>query len=647
MPAGTDPVGLAAFVTRWAPLLDGASEPIVVVRAENFRPMYANDAALLAFGERLKSRVDEALDRRVRDRLVHAGLWGGVDLLGWTMHALAISDPPADSEGYLLHWTPDVTLRRPHADTLRRLVDLSSDALIGVEASGRIVYRNSRARGMFHKEILGLRAPDALPQGALLALGGGSPEPEPAEDASGRERALQWVGLALGGDALPAVAIGRDVTEVHLATARLANRVKRLEAMHTISRALARGEPPGSLAAMAASRLGEVVPLRALSLYQLSGDRGEADELRLVGLYTWEGGRGRELSETLPLDEHPAVSAVRRQATELISTTGPEAARWPLLTTLAQQGVRGVAAVPLIDEARVLGVIWLASGRSAGFNADDIGAAQELGDLLVNAIVRARLQDRIAGYTRELEARVEARTSELRTTQQQLVVAARLSSIGELSAGVAHELNQPLNVISGYLELLQEGDMSPDEATHAVDVMSKAADRMASLVRHLRDFSRAGVETLRGVDLRQVIDMARELTARATRTPVSVLWERPPDPVTVLGDPGRLEQLFINLIANAMQATEAAGRAHVSVRIARGPDELAVEVIDQGRGVPQHLRSRIFEPFFTTKERGQGTGLGLSISAKIASEHQGRLQVDDAPGGGAIFRVILPGYRVG
>lgn len=529
--------------------------------------------------------------------------------------------------------------------TLQRVLELSAELLIGVDEEGRIAYRNPAARAHFPREILGLLARDALSYAALEALCGGEPEAEEIAVPGAAPRALLWRGLSLGEGPLPTLIVGRDVTEVHRATTRLANRVKRLEAMHAISLALGQGESLPELYTMALARLAEVVPLSSGALYRLTGDHGEPDEARLVGLVAWIDGEERTLDETHPLDSHPAKEAVSARAPVQMSTSDSSALAWPLLQLLSRQGSRSVAAVPLLEESRVLGVLWLGTARGAGFSVEDLDAAQELAGLLVNAMVRQRLQDRITGYTRDLEARVEARTSELRSTREQLLAAARLSSIGELSAGVAHELNQPLNIITGYIELLQEGDMSPEESSRALEVMARAAERMTSLVRHLRDFSRAGVETLRGVDLRQVVDMARELTARATRRPILVVWERPDAPLTVLGDPGRLEQLFINLLANAMQATEAQGGEQVRVRVRQAGEDLCVEVEDQGPGVPAHLRKRVFEPFFTTKERGQGTGLGLSISAKIVAEHQGRIEVDDGERG-AIFRVVLPSYRL-
>ena len=647
------PEAMAAFLSRWTPLMDGGLEPVVVVWADTQSVAYSNEAARAAFVDP-GAAAAQALHGGAMRAVMEQGFWRGRDA-ALNAEVTALSVPGAHVgfegggvEGVALTWTPEAPIQRPLPGTLRRLVDLASDLLVGVDEAGRVVYRNSRARGFFPGEILGIRARDALQRASIEALRGATPAPEETVDASGARRFLLWSALPLSGQpgALPAVAVGRDVTDVTVTTARLGNRVQRLEAMHAISLALGRGEPTEGLHAMAFQRLSEVIPLVHGALYQLSG-HGEGDEARLSGLYLWDRGVGRPLDEAMALSRHPASEALRQMAPTQHPTAGPAAVTWPQLRSLGRQGITAALAVPLLDEGRGFGVLWLGTSRTVGFSADDVEAASEVAGLLVNAMVRARLQDRIAGYTRELEARVEARTSELKSTQAQLLAAARLSSIGEMSAGVAHELNQPLNVIGGYVELLQEGDLGAEESEKALGVIASATDRMASLVRHLRDFSRAGVETLRGVDLRGVVDMARELTSRATKRPIRLVWERPDHAVTVLGDPGRLEQLFINLIANAMQATEANGGDRVIVRVVELGGDLAVDVVDQGGGVPEHLRARIFEPFFTTKDRGQGTGLGLSISAKIASEHQGRIEVLDGPGGGSVFRVVLPQYRRG
>jgi signal transduction histidine kinase len=169
--------------------------------------------------------------------------------------------------------------------------------------------------------------------------------------------------------------------------------------------------------------------------------------------------------------------------------------------------------------------------------------------------------------------------------------------------------------------------------------MDRAVGRMTTMVDNLRNFSRGGGPMLAPVELGEVARMAVELTAGSQRHGVMV---DSVDGAIVLGDPTRLEQVVINLVANALQAE--GDPVVVKVRYLDA-DRAFLEVTDHGPGVPSHLRDRIFDAFFTTKPPGQGTGLGLSISARIVQEHGGRIEVDDNPGGGARFRIVLPLHR--
>jgi len=237
----------------------------------------------------------------------------------------------------------------------------------------------------------------------------------------------------------------------------------------------------------------------------------------------------------------------------------------------------------------------------------------------------------------ELEIAALKRT--LERTQDQLVQAAKLASLGELSAGLLHELNQPLNVLGGYVEILREGKLAEGSHTRALDVMERAVDRMVRMVEHLRTFSRGGRPTVAVVDVAAVLTLAHELTVGALRRGVVVTCA---PGLFVLGDANRLEQVVINLLANALQCE---GDPVVLNARALDDDTVAIEVADRGPGVPTALRARIFEPFFTTKPAGRGTGLGLSVSARIVQDHGGRIEADDNPEGGALFRVVLPRHH--
>lgn len=254
-------------------------------------------------------------------------------------------------------------------------------------------------------------------------------------------------------------------------------------------------------------------------------------------------------------------------------------------------------------------------------------------------MIRTELQARVAGHTHELERRIAERTEQLEATTEQLVRSARLSTLGELSAGLAHELNQPISVVRGYVELLSDGYLEPDREERALEIMGGALDRMARLVENLKSYSKAQPEALEPFDLRGAVDMAIELGA--TLDPeVQVVWNRPDELIEALGDVHRVEQVVLNLLTNAVQATSDHGGSKVTLTCGAQDERVFVRVQDEGAGVPAENRDRIFDPFFST--RTEGTGLGLSISARIVQEHGGTLALEDTESG-ACFRLVLSG----
>lgn len=293
-----------------------------------------------------------------------------------------------------------------------------------------------------------------------------------------------------------------------------------------------------------------------------------------------------------------------------------------------------VLVVPVHVEEAAFGFFELV--RRHTFAPPEVELVTGLAGMLGTALVRERRLEQLARHAEHLQQRMARGEEELTRTQEQLVQAAKLSTIGEIAAGLVHEINQPLNVLGGYVELLREGRISDNQRGRALDVMNRAVERMTGLVDNLRTFARSGSAVMQPLEVATVIQMARELTAGAHRRGVPVACE---PGLYVRGDTARLEQVLINLIANALQSEGDPVSLHA---YALDGNRVAIEVRDRGPGVPVEIRHRIFEPFFTTRPPGQGTGLGLSISARILQEHEGRLEVDDNPGGGAIFRIVLP-----
>lgn len=245
---------------------------------------------------------------------------------------------------------------------------------------------------------------------------------------------------------------------------------------------------------------------------------------------------------------------------------------------------------------------------------------------------------------------LERKNAELQALQETLVQAGKMAALGELAAGVAHELNQPLQSIRGYSQELQhELKGASDFVTSSLKEVVSGADKMAAIISHLRAFTRKSVEEHEETDVHLAIEEALKMLGRqlASRG-ISVERNFAADLPKVFANPLQLEQVFINLATNARDAIEATGRGSgriaISSRIARvgGADVVEIEFKDDGCGMSEKTKTKAFNPFFTTKEVGKGMGLGLSLSFGMISKIHGSIVVDSELGKGTVFRVHLP-----
>jgi len=245
----------------------------------------------------------------------------------------------------------------------------------------------------------------------------------------------------------------------------------------------------------------------------------------------------------------------------------------------------------------------------------------------------------------ELELRVAQRTAELRATTQQLWQAAKLASVGELSAGIAHELNNPLATICLRIESALARTTADDPRRRALEVIQQEAKRMADLVSNLLQFSR------RGADARSTVNVGEELTKTTElvdhhlrKREVRIAQDFDPLAPMIAADRQKLRQVFLNLLTNAADAMPRGGELRLKVSpvtLDNGRTGVVIEFTDTGHGIaPEHLPN-VFEPFFTTKEEGKGTGLGLAICRRIVQEHGGRLAIESQPGLGTTVRIEL------
>jgi two-component system NtrC family sensor kinase len=236
---------------------------------------------------------------------------------------------------------------------------------------------------------------------------------------------------------------------------------------------------------------------------------------------------------------------------------------------------------------------------------------------------------------------MEGTMQELREAQANLIQAAKMAAIGELAAGVAHQINTPLTSVLGFSELLLERTAEDDPAQEQLEAIVRQAGRAHDTVRGLLDFSRQAGSHPEPADINHILQETLALVRRRLELQGIELQESYagglPDLVV---DIPRLKQAFLNVITNALYAMPEAGT--LSIRTEQVAGEVRVHISDTGAGIPEEDLARIFEPFFTTKPAGEGVGLGLSVGLGIVQDHGGRIQVESRQNQGTTVTILLP-----
>jgi len=287
---------------------------------------------------------------------------------------------------------------------------------------------------------------------------------------------------------------------------------------------------------------------------------------------------------------------------------------------------------------------------------DEIGHLANTFNKMIASLRQSR--EEIEEYNRNLEEKIIERTIALEEAQAQLIQSEKMSAIGQLAAGVAHELNNPLGGILGYAQFTLE-KMKKNAAAagltkeaesyirYLTDIETQAR-RCKNIVQNLLRFSRSSHTTeFEDVDVNQVIEDTRTFVEhQLLMNQISLTVDLAEDLPLIQANASQLQQVFTNLIINAMHASRSDSQIRIESRYSPAVGEFggAVELrfIDQGHGIPPEIINKIFEPFFTTKEVGKGTGLGLSVSYGIVKEHGGEIKVDSAGGKGSTFTLIFP-----
>ena len=374
----------------------------------------------------------------------------------------------------------------------------------------------------------------------------------------------------------------------------------------------------------------------------------------IVILSTEPRWRGRTEAEALSLRSAPNSIARALRATADWTSLPPDAYlsgeavmrmesrvafrgwRMTSFTTYAsvRERVNGVLALEIMAFAIVLALIFYYTSRRASFRA---GMFQQ---------ESADLRQLNAALQREIAERQKAEAN-LQVAEQTLAQSSKLAALGEMSAAVSHELNQPLAAMKTYLAgarlLLQR--KRPEEAITSFQRIDDLIERMGAITKQLKSYARKGGDSLQPIDIRDSVNAALSMMEpQLKRGEVEIIRNLPREPVMVMGDRMRLEQVLINLMRNALDATKSVEQPTIELLVTWGENAL-IQVRDNGEGIDN--LNDLFEPFYTTKAPGDGVGLGLAISSGIVNDLGGRLTARNGRGGGAVFEVALPLYDDG
>jgi signal transduction histidine kinase len=272
----------------------------------------------------------------------------------------------------------------------------------------------------------------------------------------------------------------------------------------------------------------------------------------------------------------------------------------------------------------------------------------EAGDLSARARVRAsaaEVGELAEQFNRVMDELEEANERE-KVRQAQLAHTEKMAAVGTLAAGVAHEVNNPLGGIFTCIENMRSHPGDSELQSRYLGLIQDGLERIEQTVANLLDFSRQGKMELAPTSINHALQHVVKLVQYQLREGrISVRWQLDPGEPYVMADHFRMEQLFLNLVLNALQAMPDGGELTLSSRHRQG--KVIVEIRDTGVGIPEDVRDRIFDPFFTTREVGEGTGLGLTVSDSIVTSHSGTLEVESVVGKGSVFRIIVPMLSLG
>ena len=415
-----------------------------------------------------------------------------------------------------------------------------------------------------------------------------------------------------------------DISEKKKIEDEIRRRNRDLEAMNTIAVLANQSFDMDEITNMAMRQIVDLFHADTAGVYLFDKD---TKILKRVANY---GQRGSMLdAREFPLSDN-VLEMLESQKLELITRDHMSMFPSEVAERLLAEGVKEWIWSVMWTNEKLIGIMGITSRTEGHFTALDQKLMITIGRQLANSLDKVRLYDEtMRAY------------EDLRKTQEQLLQSEKMSAVGQLISGVAHELNNPLTAILGYAQLL-ESDQLSDRARDYVSKLFKQAQRTHRVVQNLLSFARQRKAAKMPCDLRRVVEDTLALRDYdMSLHNISVEKEFPEHLPPVVADPHQIEQVFLNVTNNAVDAMlENAKSGLLHVRIWTDGGYVSVEFHDTGPGIRE--LNRIFDPFYTTKSLGKGTGLGLSICYGIVKEHGGDIRAHNHPQGGAVIRILLP-----
>lgn len=402
-----------------------------------------------------------------------------------------------------------------------------------------------------------------------------------------------------------------------------------------------------------------------------------------------KAGEGIKVREPLPLEEvnylsTAIVNFVARTRKELVLANASGHSQFEKDPYIQEIKPKSLLCYPLVHKRKLIGIIYLENNLSEGaFTADRIEVLNVLSAQICISIDNAHLYESLDEKVRLRTAELNKKNIQLNTTlgklkntQSKLVSSEKMASLGQLTAGIAHEINNPVNFISGNIGPLTrdiediktllllvkdlenpenlrnkltkikefreeiEAEYLFEEIELLLNGIKDGASRTKEIVLGLKNFSRLDEQDFKMADVHEGIDSTFTLLNNKLKNRIEVFRNYDPNLPRIECLPGKLNQVFMNILNNAMDAIEGKGEIHITTR--QLDNKLEIRIRDTGTGMPKEVAEHIFEPFYTTKDVGAGTGLGLSITYGIIQQHKGDIRVESTPGEGTEFIIEIP-----